>query len=60
MKKKIHTHTYIYIHTYDQKEHALLPEIQWRKELLREECQANRLVKSENSDDQPSMTCTTI
>ena len=34
-------------------------EIQWWKELMREECQANRLLKSENSQEQPSVTCTT-
>ena len=46
------------IHIIDGKEHALLLEIQWWKEIMGEECQANRLLKSENSLEQPSVTCT--
>ena len=46
------------IHTFGQKEHALLLEIQWWKELMKEECQANELLKSENSQEQPTVTCT--
>ena len=42
-----------------RKEHPLLLEIQWWKELMRDECQANGLLKSKNSQEQPSVTCTT-
>ena len=39
------------IHIIDQKEHGLLLEILWWKEFMKEECQANGLLKSENFQD---------